>query len=225
MAAWSQDSLRDALRRALDLTLFPEIAEERAIDAIRNMDAIKFLALAPPEHRLTILYQNQDIIGRCNIMEDAFARAAFYYRVGNSQDHAILGSLIPRLNRVRLKKLSSSLPGVGPWTIYRGVAGKGRARRERGYSWTLDHERAQYFAGRSADLDSPSILRAVVQEKHILFYSDIKKDCFVLLPARFKVTAEPYRQPSRRKQLIADNPPGSASSRQISATALRISCP
>ena len=116
MAAWSQDSLRETLRRALDLTLFPEIAEEQALDAIRSMDAVKFLELVSPEHRLTVLYQNWNIFERLNIMEDAFARAVFNYRAGHPQDHAILGCLIPQLNRGRLKKLSSSLPGAGPWT-------------------------------------------------------------------------------------------------------------
>jgi hypothetical protein len=44
----------------------------------------------------------------------------------------------------------------GKWPVYRGVSGKGKLRRIRGFSWTLRPEVAAWFAIRSG-LPGPAI--------------------------------------------------------------------
>jgi hypothetical protein len=73
-------------------------------------------------------------------------------------------------DRARLLACGDPLPGAGPFTVYRGVAGHGPARRVCGYSWIEDIEIARWFARRSADAGDPAIFRTVVEASEVLAY-------------------------------------------------------
>lgn len=109
------------------------------------------------------------------ILEDAFLHAITATRTNNHVDHALIDSLVKRLDRARLLAAGDPLPGSGPWTIYRGVAGHGRARRIRGYSWTDNPDQAAWFATRYNGPD-PAVFCTTVQEPEILFYSNERKE-------------------------------------------------
>lgn len=59
----------------------------------------------------------------------------------------------------------------GPWTLYRGVAGCGKSRWIRGYSWTDSIDRACWFAARF-DLPSPAVFETVCDESRLLAYTN-----------------------------------------------------
>ena len=95
-------------------------------------------------------------------------------------------------DRDRLLAAGQPLPGLGPFTIYRGVAGKGAARRKRGISWTSSIARARWFAAWYVDrykLSDPSVYRTVVEKKQVLAYSDDRKEeeFLVLLPSNHRI--------------------------------------
>src|SRR5262249_11666432 len=80
-------------------------------------------------------------------------------------------------------------PGPGPFTLYRGVAGRGRARRVRGISWTADPDTASWFAyrysghlfGLSNALESPAVFRGIFDEPDILAYiNDRNEEDFIV---------------------------------------------
>jgi hypothetical protein len=72
-------------------------------------------------------------------------------------------------NRRQLAGAGDMWPGPGPYTVYRGVAGRGRKRRVRGFSWTTSFEKARWFATRYG-LEKPMVYEAQVDEKNVLAY-------------------------------------------------------
>ena len=98
----------------------------------------------------------------------------------------------------RLRACGDPLPGHGPFTIFRGVAGRGSARRVRGLSWTGSQERAEWFAQRLARiLPNPAVFKVTVSEADVIAYVHSGKqgrgeeEFIVLLPQ----SSRPVRVP------------------------------
>ncbi len=93
-------------------------------------------------------------------------------------------------DRARLRAEGDPLPGHGPFTIYRGVAGDEPVRRVCGLSWTASLEMAREFAERFA-LPDPGVYQITVEESNVLAYVNAKgeEEFIVLLPE----SAEPAR--------------------------------
>ncbi len=88
-------------------------------------------------------------------------------------------------DRERLRAAEGPLPGPGPFTVYRGVAGRGRQRNVRGFSWTGTLDLARWFAGRAAyvfsRLADPTVFVLTVPVDAVLFYTnDRQEDEYVL---------------------------------------------
>jgi hypothetical protein len=104
-----------------------------------------------------------------------------------------LHQLFGLADRAKLRAAGEPLPGPGPYTLYRGVAGPARHRRVRGYSWTATFEKAQWFAHRYASgvlqmLTEPQVYRLVVPERAILAYINERKEqeFLVQVPSRLR---------------------------------------
>jgi hypothetical protein len=72
-------------------------------------------------------------------------------------------------DRAKFLAAGDELPGPGPFTVYRGVAGCGKARRIRGLSWTLSLQRAAWFANRFR-LADPAVYRLTADDAQVLAY-------------------------------------------------------
>lgn len=102
-----------------------------------------------------------------------------------------LDDLFAMANREKLRQAGHPLPGPGPFTLYRGVAGSLRVRRVRGYSWTSSLEIAWWFAQRFAgyqQLSDPAVYKIVVGEKDILAYTNDREESefLVALPRQLR---------------------------------------
>ena len=153
----------------------PEL-RDHARKALVERDALGFLCLVDNLYSLRITYLNQGILRQLGILEDAFCHAITATRTNNNIDYRLIDSLVRGLDRDRLRAAGDPLPGSAPWTIYRGVAGHGKARRVRGYSWTGDQEGAAWFANRYDDGPDPAVFRTTVHEPEILFYSNERQE-------------------------------------------------
>jgi hypothetical protein len=108
-----------------------------------------------------------------------------------------LRGLFRQAARARLRTAGDPLPGAGPFTLYRGVAGPEPERRTLGLSWTRSIEAARWFAQnhsfRIAWFDDPDrgVYRITVEEQDVLAYSnrEEEEEFIVMLPA----TASPER--------------------------------
>jgi hypothetical protein len=95
-----------------------------------------------------------------------------------------LDYLFNRADRSALRASGDPLPGQGPFRLYRGIAGMGRARRRRGYSWSSSLNVACWFAMRFV-LPSPAVLTAEVKNEDVLaYFADGSEDEFLCKPTQ-----------------------------------------
>ena len=161
---------------SFSLRYHPAESRDLARKALVERDALGFLRLVDNRYGLRIAYTNQGILNQLGILEDAFYNAMIDTRTNNHTEYALIDGLVKRLDRDRLRAAGDPLPGSAPWTIYRGVAGHGKARRVRGYFWTGDQEGAAWFANRYDDGPDPAVFRTTVHEPEILFYSNERQE-------------------------------------------------
>jgi hypothetical protein len=109
-----------------------------------------------------------------------------------------LRHLFRKADPARLRAAGDPLPGSGPFTVYRGVAGRGRDRLVRGLSWTGSIEVADAFARDHARriaqwcaFPDPGVYRMTIGINAVLAYTnkEEEQEFVVMLPA----TARPER--------------------------------
>jgi len=114
----------------------------------------------------------------------------------------LISGLIARASRERLRAAGRSLPGAGPFRLYRGVAGRRPRRRVRGFSWTDSLEVARRFATRDPTLDDPAVYKVLVEGAHVLTYVGGEEgEYLVLLPGTTRPVRieSPSGAPARRR--------------------------
>jgi hypothetical protein len=164
--------------------------------AVRHLDegAVgRFLACADKMAWVALVAMNRDELARRGVYEAALFAALTRSRFNARQVPLdVLRTLVSGADRTRLREAGGEpLPGPGPFTVYRGVAGRGAARDVRGLHWTASLERARWFAERFAHLGDPAVYRVLVHEPDVLAYSKNagEEEFLVLLPD----TATPTR--------------------------------
>lgn len=122
-------------------------------------------------------------------------------------------------DRGRLRQLAPP-PKAGPFTVYRGVNGHGRARVVRnGVSWTGSIECARWFAWwLASEADDPAVFRVDVADADVLAYSNEREgedEYIVILPptARPKRIERPAQRPLRSRS-APDTGPGAGAGGQ-----------
>jgi hypothetical protein len=132
-------------------------------------------------HGLRVVLQNAALLKRRGFYERALLCA---YTEGRGSHYQVPLGLIrgwfTSCDRARLRAAGEPLPGPGPWRVYRGVAGMRQHRHVRGVSWTLNQERARWFAHRWGLYD-PAVLSLVVSERKVLAYTNARQEQEFLL--------------------------------------------
>jgi len=156
----------------------------KAIAALEEGNATGFLLPASNEYHLHLVYRNHGALLKRGIYETALFDAFINPRVNNRHwPMDDLRFMFEIADRDRLRAAGDPLPGPGPFTIFRGVAGKGPARRVRGLSWTGSRKKALWFA-RRLYLPDPAVFQVTVSIEDVLAYSNEREeqDFTVLLP-------------------------------------------
>ncbi len=157
----------------------------QALFAFEDGQVEGFLRLADSEQRLALVVHNR------LLQKQLYEVALLDAFLGTGTNHhrwslAQLRFLFAVADRTRLRAINDPLPGGGPYTVYRGVAGHGRVRRIMGVAWTGSLERARKFAeGYVGRLPNPAVYCVVVDEPHVLYYANQLKreqEFLVLLP-------------------------------------------
>lgn len=114
-------------------------------------------------------------------------------------------------NREKLLSLGDPLPLGSHLTVFRGVAGIGRARRVRGLSWTADPHCAAWFAARfvkTGMLGDAAVFTITARRDDVLCYVDDRSEQEFLIfphsgvkPKRVK----PFPDPSIWKRKIDEH--------------------
>ena len=170
-------SAATTLQDELWLDPIPEMLHAQAIEAFEAGDAIGFLCLASNEDGLALVSRNWIRLLKRGIYEVALLHAFIATRTNNAGvPSSALESLFSWADRAKLLAAGDPLPGPGPFTVYRGVAGRRQYRRERGFSWTTSLSRAQWFADRYSELPDPAVLQVEVALRHVLAYSNDREE-------------------------------------------------
>jgi hypothetical protein len=179
-----------------DMTLWleavPSHLREKAREAFEKGEAAEFVSLVSNESGLQLVLMNAYVLEDRGMYEDALLEA-WYAPAVNTRGVPLryLEFLFSRANRERLLAAGDRVPGLGPFQLFRGVAGSGRARRVRGLSWTDSYERAFWFASRFTSLRDPAVFQIHVELPHIFAYLNRRKgeqEFIVDLPEALKPT-------------------------------------
>jgi hypothetical protein len=170
----------------LKLGQVPRNWRKDAREAYEKGDAGLLVGNVSSQDRLLFVADNVIPLQANEIYEACLLTAFVATRMSNWEwPEKALDFLFRSADRAKLRAAGKSLPGEGPFRIYRGVAGTGPARRRHGYSWTDSLDAACWFANRSG-LPDPEVLTAEVQEGEVLAYVDDRGEReFVTKPARF----------------------------------------
>lgn len=148
----------------------PEWLHAEAAQRFAEGDVLGFLRLADNLSSLHLVAFNQPHLLDRGIYEAALLHALTATRVNNRPWSAsALSILVGRADPARLRAAGDPLPGPGPFTVFRGVAGRGRSRMVRGISWTLSLSVAAWFANRWARPD-PAVYSMTVESAQVLAY-------------------------------------------------------
>jgi hypothetical protein len=108
-------------------------------------------------------------------------RHAAYFTIPDD----VLQSLFAAADRQRLRAAGRALPRRRSFRLYRGVAGKGDARRVHGWAWTPSLEDACWYAARGRT-HHPAVVTAIVPAEQVLCYiPDRHGETFLVRPPRF----------------------------------------
>lgn len=153
------------------MSIVPPVAREQARTAFESGKLILFFLSVGSEGSVQLCWRNQFALLRCGLLESPFIIAVTATRVNNHHDYRLISDMLRTLDRKRLLETGDPLPHKGLFDAYRGVAAYGRARRVRGYSWTLDRDQADWFAKRGAGfgLEKPVVFHASVPIQHVGF--------------------------------------------------------
>jgi len=178
------------------------------LEALEEGDVEQFLVWVENQDRLFFLFMNQGALRERGLYEEALFQS--FVGVGHNNKNVPqwgIDSLFSNLDRDRLRAAGDPLPGPGPFTLYRGVAGKGPARRVRGYSWTASRNIAWCFAKRYAKTSletctDPAVFKVAVDAEDVLAYTnDLDEEEFIV---KLPDSANPVRVPADTCPPLAD---------------------
>jgi hypothetical protein len=138
-----------ALLKPLAVPAINPTLMDQAIEALVRRDVEGFLSSATGnEFGIDLLAANVPLLKELGIYERGLLYALIGTRTNNYLHQNVIPRLIDESDRTMLRMTGDPLPGAGPFRLYRGVAGHGRARHVRGLSWTASFDCAAWFARR-----------------------------------------------------------------------------
>jgi hypothetical protein len=171
------------------LKAIPPVLHAQAIKAFDDGDHVGFLCTASNAEGLSLVYMNCRSLLERGIYEGALLHAFTSTRSNNrAWPRRDLDYLFNLADRDKLRAAGDPLPHPGPYTVFRGVSGCGRARRVRGFSWTAEFRRARWFADRFPDTYDPAVYEVTVSADDVLAYVNEsgrhEDEYIVLLPPK-----------------------------------------
>jgi hypothetical protein len=176
----------------------PEVLHHEALACLQQRDVVGFLIKADNQLGLSLVARNAGLLASLEMYEIALLHALTSPRLNNSHwPPRKLHTLVARADPKRLRAAGDPLPGPGPYTLYRGVGGRGRARRVHGLSWTSSRRVAIWFANRAAScgLPDPAVYVITVPTRAVLAYSNDRQEeeFLVHVPPHIRALQPPGR--------------------------------
>lgn len=176
-----------SLLKPLAIPVITSALLDQAVEGLEQKNVLRFPGYANGnEYWLDLLAANVSLLKELDLYERGLLDALIASRTNNYVHRDKIPLLIEHADRAKLLAAGAPLPGPGPFLLYRGVAGRGSARRVRGLSWTASLDRARFFARRYPELLDPAVFRVTVSAEHVLAYTNErqKEEFPVILPKR-----------------------------------------
>lgn len=176
----------EAIRQLVDAV--PPALAEQADGCLGDGDPGGWLGCEDSTKSLRLVWEHSRPLKLLGLYERALLTAFEATRTNNHGWPAQnLRRLFEDADRRRLRKEGDPLPGPGPFQLYRGVGGRGPARRiSTGISWTGTRELAEWFAQRAGwfGLHDPGVYSVTVNADDVFAYWNQRSEdeFLVLLP-------------------------------------------
>ncbi len=145
------------------LVPIPLNLRDKARESLKGGNWTGFFICASNTDSLFLLFKNVRAFKNQSIYDPALLHALKITRTNHSDcPTSYLRTMIAIADLSRLRAAGDPLPGPGPFTVYRGVAGRGRQRRVYGLSWTSSVHVAAWFARRFG-LPDPAVFQLTVR--------------------------------------------------------------
>jgi len=169
---------------ALNLDLVSEPLRDQARHAFETGNACGFVCTVSNTDSMALVVDNLGALQARGIYEACLISAYTGTRTNlRGWDQRVIVTMFSLADRDRLRAAGCPLPCTGPLTLYRGIAGRGPARRTRGISWTASLPSACWFAARYPHLENPAVVSVTVSASEVLCYTnDRKEEEFILMP-------------------------------------------
>lgn len=172
-----------------------------AIEGFEKRDVDAMLFGFGNHQRLAFVFDNAKLLLDAGMYEKALLDAFTGCRVnhGNWNDD-VIAFLFAMADLTKLQACGDPLPDGDSFEVYRGVSGRGRRRRIRGYSWTNSLDVACWFALRFQELKlaHPAIYTATVSRADVLAYDNGRNEQeFItrpMKPIRMKISLDEMQQ-------------------------------
>ncbi len=199
------DELRITEARAPRKTIWRDPIEDHIGKTLDAVMARVIADIGPEGFRRSNYWRLVDLVEDCDFMmvqqpEDYADDLVSAFLDANITNHHFPEWLLPWMfdiaEREDLRAAGDPLPGAGPFTLYRAVAGKMSARRVRGLSWseTCDYPMCFEEQAQHLGLHDPAIYKVTVDASDVLTY--IKRAGNLDLP-EFIVKLPPHAKPVR----------------------------
>ncbi len=155
----------------LNLERVPEALRARAERAFEERDLRAMLGTIGTMISPFFIFDNLSVLKEFDLLERAVIAAWVNTRASPVHDESVFPILFAYADRGKLRACGDTLPGSGPFVLYRSCAGKGRVRNVRGYSWTGSYVHAQWLVKQLLyRLPDPAVYRIEAPEAWILAY-------------------------------------------------------
>jgi hypothetical protein len=163
------------LMAEMDWSMVPEMFRKDAKKAFAEGEVIGVLCTMDNMTGPFFVAENITPLKEAGLLENAVLSAWVMMRVNSRHTGGLFDLMFACCDREKLRACGDPLPKPGPFTLYRGCAGNGRARKVRGYSWTADCEKAKWFANRLI-LPDPAVYQIEAPDNWILAYVNNRKE-------------------------------------------------
>ena len=185
----------------LNLQMVPPVLHDQARRAFEERDALGFAWSTENHHALALVFDNLLALRAAGMYEPALLCALTGTRANHRRwSLDVLRFMCDWADRDRLRAAGDPLPDPGPFRLYRGVHGRGPARKVRGLHWTSSPSTAAWFAARWPGVHDPAVFVVTVPESVVLAYVGDRgeEDYLVMLPPdvrprRLPTLPEPIR--------------------------------
>jgi len=171
------------------------------VQAWEKDDIAAILVFLGNDFGIPFVFLHRGPLRMAGLFEKGLLDAYQSVRVNTRHFYDMMTMMFQFADADKMRAAGSSIPDQESFTLYRGVAGRGRARRVNGFSWTVCPHMAAWFAMRFS-LEDPAVFQINVPKDQIMarLLERGEKEYLLRLPLPSKPKRlKPMPEPQKRR--------------------------